>query len=241
VELRALCKQLDKDLAQGFIEPSTSPAAAPILFIKKKNGELRMCVDYRGLNAITIKNRYSLPLTTELLDRLRRARYFTQLDLQTAYNLVCIMRGEEWKTAFRCRYGHFQFRVMPFGLTNASGTFQALINDTLVSYLDEFAVALLDDIIVYSNTLEEHTAQVQKVLERLAQSDLFVQLDKCEFHKPETAFLEYIVGREGIRMDPEKVTTITNWPTSRSRRELESFLDFANFYQRFIQAYSRIA
>jgi hypothetical protein len=157
-----------------------------------------MCIDYKGLNTVTIKNHYPLPLTTELLDRMRKVRYFTRLNLWTAYNFVHIVQGEEWKTAFRCRYGYFQFKVMLLGLTNAPGTFQVLINDTLAGYLDEFAVALLDDIIVYSNTLEEHTSKVRKVLKRLAQSNIFIQLDKCEFYKHKMIFLEYIVGRGGI-------------------------------------------
>jgi hypothetical protein len=240
-ELQALRKQLDKDLARGFIEPSTSPAAAPVIFTAKKSGELRMCVDYRGLNAITIKNRYPLPLINELFDRLRSARYFTRVDLRGAYNLIRMKLGEEWKTAFRCRYGHFQYKVLPLGLTNAPASFQALINDTLKGCLDQYAIAFLDDIGIFSNSYEEHVKHVRDVLERLARANLFIQLDKCEFHKSEMTFLGFVVGSGGIKMDPEKVAAITSWPTPRNKRELQAFLGFTNFYRRFIKGYSRVA
>src|SRR5690606_10294399 len=140
---------------------------APILFAKKKDGSLRLCVDYRALNKITIKNRYALPLIPELLDRIRGAKYFTKLDLRGAYNLVRIKEGEEWKTAFRTRYGHFEYLVMPFGLTNAPASFQSLINNVLREFLDRFVIVYLDDILVYSKSLDDHIAHVTQVLELL--------------------------------------------------------------------------
>jgi len=200
-----------------------------------------MCMNYRGLNSVTIKNRYSLPLTQELLDRMKRARFFTKIDLRGAYNLVQIKKGEEWKTAFCCRYEHYHYLIMLFGLTNALATFQALINEVFKSCLDQYAVAYLDDIVVYSDTLKEHTQHVRAILERLAKANLFVQLEKCEFHTPETTFLGFIVGRGVVRMDSEKVAAVTDWPTPRTRCELEAFLGFANFYRQFIRAHSRKA
>ena len=155
-ELGVLREYIRDNLAKGFIRPSTSPAGAPILFVKKKDGTLRLCVDYRGLNRITTKNRYPLPLISEALDRLSGAKYFTKLDIRLAYNLIRIKKGDEWKTAFRTRYGHFKYYVMPFGLSNAPATFQAHINEVLRDYLDIFCIAYLDDILIYSDTLEEH-------------------------------------------------------------------------------------
>jgi len=240
-ELRSLREYLDENLRKGFIRPSSSPAGAPILFAKNKNGSLRLCVDYRGLNAITIKNRYPLPLIPELLDRFRQAKYFTKLDLRGAYNLVRIAYGEEWKTAFRTRYGHFEYLVMPFGLANAPASFQGLINDTLRPFLDRFATAYLDDIMIYSNTLEEHKEHVRQVLARLRSKNLFVKLEKCQFHTDTTEFLGFIISPKGISMDPKKVEAITSWPTPTCQRDVMSFLGFANFYRRFVRSFSRIA
>ena len=154
-------------MRKGWITPSTSPAGAPILFVPKKDGTLRLCVDYRGLNAVTVKNRYPLPLITEILDRLVGAKFYTKLDLRDAYHRIRIRVGDEWKTAFRTRYGHFEYRVMPFGLTNAPATFQAYINTAMHGLLDEFCIVYLDDILIYSETEEEHRQHVCAVLERL--------------------------------------------------------------------------
>ena len=160
-ELEALRKWLDENLAKGFIRPSSSPAGSPILFVKKKDGSLRFCVNYCDLNEKTIKNRYPLPLIQETLMQLSKARYFTKLDIRGAYNLIRMAEGDEWKTAFRTRYGLFESLVMPFGLTNTPATFQAYINETLSEYLDRFCSAFLDDTIVYSETLEEHIVHVR--------------------------------------------------------------------------------
>jgi len=171
-ELAVLRDYLKDNLEKGFIRPSTSPAGYPILFVPKKDGSLRLCVDYRQLNGITIKNRYALPLISELHDRIRGAKWFTSLDLRGAYNLVRMKEGEEWKTAFRTRYGHFEYTVMPFGLTNAPTTFQALVNDVLREYLDQFTVAYLDDILIYSETEKQHVQHVSKVLKKLEEASV---------------------------------------------------------------------
>lgn len=149
IELKALRAYLEENLEKGFVRPSSSPAGAPILFVKKKDGSLRLCVDYRGLNGVTVKNRYALPLISELLNRLHKAKCFMKLDFRGAYNLVRIAEGDEWKTAFRTRYGHYEYQVMPFGLTNAPASFQSLVNDVLRPFLDNFAVVYLDDILIY--------------------------------------------------------------------------------------------
>jgi hypothetical protein len=177
-ELEALRSYLDENLAKGYIRPSKSPAAAPIFFVKKKSGELRPVVDYRGLNKITVKNRYPLPLINEMLTRFTKAKYFTKIDLRGAYNLVRIKPGDEWKTAFRTRFGLFEYLVMPFGLTNAPSVFQYLMNDIFRDLLDVFCVIYLDDILIYSETLEEHKIHVATILERLQAHHLFAKLEK---------------------------------------------------------------
>ncbi|SOV06613.1 uncharacterized protein UDID_17545 [Ustilago sp. UG-2017a] len=185
-ELKTLQEYLEENLAKGFISPSDSPAASPILFVKKKDGSLRLCVDYRGLNRITIHNRYPLPLIDELLDRLREARFFTRIDLRGAYNLLCIAKGDEWKTAFRTRYGLFQYNVMPFGLTNAPASFQHLMNDTFKDMLDRSLIIYLDDLLIYSSTLKQHQEHVSAVLARLHQAGLYAKAEKCQFSTSQT-------------------------------------------------------
>ena len=239
-ELEVLSDYLKENLKKGFIRPSTSPAGAPILFVKKKDGSLRLCVDYRGLNKVTIKNRYPLPLINELLDRLSSASIFTKLDIRNAYHRVRIAAGDEWKTAFRTRYGHFEYLVMPFGLTNAPASFQSYINDTLREFLDVFVVVYLDDILIFSSDPKEHTKHVKLVLEKLRGSGLFVKAEKCDFDASNVEFLGYCVGPNGISMDKKKIESIVSWPTPKSVHDVQVFLGFANFYRRFIQSYSVI-
>lgn len=240
-ELEALKEYLDENLEKGFIRRSESPAGAPVLFVPKKDGGLRLCVDYRALNSITVKNRCPLPLISETLDRLRTAKYFTKLDLKGAYNLIRIAEGDEWKTAFRTRYGHFEYTVMPFGLTNAPATFQAFLNDVLREFLDSFVVIYLDDILIYSETLEEHHEHVRNVLRRLRDAELQVKLEKCQFHVQKVEFLGYVISPDGISMDPAKVEAIVSWPTPKSVRDIQVFIGFANFYRRFVKNFSAIA
>jgi len=240
-ELQVLKGYIDENLAKGFIRPSTSSAASPILFVKKKDGTLRLCVDYRQLNSITIKDRYALPLIRELQDRLQGAKFFTSLDLRGAYNLIRIKAGEEWKTAFRTRYGLFEYQVMPFGLTNAPASFQRMINEQLHEYLDVFVVAYLDDILIFSKTETEHIEHVRKVLSKLQKARLLLKPEKCEFHKEEVPFLGYIIGRNGLRMDPAKIEAVLGWPEPKTVKEVQAFLGFANFYRGFIDKYSKIA
>lgn len=240
-ELKALREYLDKNLAKGFIRPSESSAGAPILFVKKKDGSLRLCVDYRGLNNVTIKNRYPLPLINELLDRLSSAKIFTKIDLRGAYNLLRIAEGDKWKTAFRTRYGLFEYLVMPFGLTNAPASFQHLMNNTFHDMLDNFVIIYLDDILIYSKDLETHEDHVKQVLARLRKAGLYAKAEKCEFHQTKTDFLGFVISDKGVSMDPKKIKTITNWPVPSSTHDVQVFLGFANFYRRFITNYSKIA
>ena len=241
LELKVLKEYIERNLKKKWIRPSTSPFGSPVLFVKKPDGSLRLCVDYRALNRMTIKNRYPLPLISEIMDRIKGATRFTRLDVLDAFNRIRIAEGEEWKTAFRTRYGHFEYLVMPFGLCNAPASFQSYINDALREYLDDFCIAYMDDVLVYSSgTLEEHIEHVRKVLVRLKERGLFVKPEKCEFHVTETKFLGFIISPDGVRMDPERIQTIVEWPAPKSVHDLRVFLGFANFYRRFIEAYSRI-
>lgn len=241
VELGSLRDYIERNLATGYIRPSQSPAGHPIIFVKKSDGTLRLCVDYRSLNAITIKNRYALPLISELLDRVQGAKIFTKLDLRDAYHRVRIAEGDEWKTAFRTRYGHFEYQVMPFGLTNAPASFQGLINNVLREYLDLFVVVYLDDILIYSKDITEHSTHVKQVLTALRKAELLVKLEKCVFSSTSIDFLGYIISTDGIKMDPRKVSAVQDWPVPKTVKEVMAFLGLANFYRRFISQYSKIA
>ncbi|SOV04526.1 uncharacterized protein UDID_17112 [Ustilago sp. UG-2017a] len=240
-ELKTLREYLEENLAKGFISPSDSPAASPILFVKKKDGSLHLCVDYRGLNRITIRNRYPLPLIDELLDRLCEARFFTRIDLRGAYNLLRIAKGDEWKTAFRTRYGLFQYNVMPFGLTNTPASFQHLMNDMFKDMLDRSLIIYLNDLLIYSSTLKQHQEHVSAVLARLRQAGLYAKAEKCQFSTSQTEFLGFVVSDQGVTMDPSKTEVITNWPVPKSVHDVEVFLGFCNFYRKFIPQYSRTA
>jgi len=240
-ELETLRKYVEENLAKGFLRHSQSPCGAPVLFVKKSDGTLRLCVDYRGLNKITIKNRYPLPLIAELLDRISRAKYFTKFDVRDGYNRLRVASGEEWKTAFRCRYGLFEYTVMPFGLCNAPGTFQHYMNDTFRDFLDQFLIVYLDDLLIYSDNLAEHKRHVRMVLERLRDAGLCLKPSKCQFHVQEVAFLGFIVSSEGVRMDPSKVAAIAEWPVPKSVHDIRVFLGLANFYRRFIKDFSKVS
>lgn len=240
-ELVELKKQLTELEAAGFIRPSKSPFGAPILFVKKKDGTMRMCVDYRALNRITIKNSYPLPRVDELFDRLQGARYFSKIDLRSGYHQIRIAPEDVPKTAFRTRYGHYEFLVLPFGLTNAPATFMHLMHQALRPLLDECALVFLDDILIYSKTLEEHKQHVRRVLDALREQKLYAKESKCEFFKHEVEFLGHIVGREGVRMMEDKVEAVRAWPTPRSVRDVRAFLGTAGYYRKFIRDFSAIA
>jgi hypothetical protein len=201
---------------------------------------MRLCVDYRGLNDITIKDRTPLPLIAETLDRLSGAQVFSALDLKDAYYRIPIKRGDEWKTAFRTCYGHFEYMVMPFGLTNALATFQAYINRALAGYLDEFCVVYLDDILIYSRTTEEHARHLRLVMERLRKYALYANRKKCKFYTQKVEFLGFVVSNTGVSMDPGRVSSIAEWPEPQSYRDIQQFIGFANYYRRFIEGFSRI-
>ncbi|SYW74693.1 uncharacterized protein UHO2_01559 [Ustilago hordei] len=240
-EMSKLRRYLDENLEKGFIRPSKSPARSPVLFVPKKDGGLRLCVDYRGLNEITVKNRAPLPLIEEQLFLLRKARIYTKLDLRAAYNLIRIAKGDEWKTAFGTQLGLYEYLVMPFGLANAPAHFQSFINDIFRDIIGIYVVVYLDDFLIFSDTEEAHVKHVTEVLTRLRSNRLFAKLSKCEFHTKTVEFLGYIIKPTGIEMDPEKVRTVKEWPMPESIHDIQRFLGFANFYRRFIAHFARIA
>lgn len=239
-ELLVLRKELIELLDKGWIRASSSPAASPILFAKKPGGGLRFCVDYRALNAITRKDRYPLPLIQETLNNISKAKWFTKIDVSAAFHKIRINAGDEWKTAFRTRFGLYEWLVTPFGLANAPSTFQRYINWTLREFLDNFCSAYLDDVLIYTDgSLKQHRANVNKVLEAMGSAGLPLDIKKCEFDVKSTKYLGFIIeAGKGLRMDPEKVKAIKEWEAPTNVKGVRSFLGFANFYRRFIKNYS---
>jgi len=241
-ELQVLQEWLGEMERTGKIRHSTSAAGSPILFVPKPHGRgLRLCVNYRALNRITVPNRYPLPLMQELQDRVQGAEWFTKMDLKNGFHLIRIKEGDEWKTAFRTRYGLFEFQVMPFGLTNAPSTFQDMMNHVLSDMLDVGVLAYMDDIQVYADTEEGHDRTVKEVLKRLQNNGLAISPEKCVWKTTEVEFLGYVIGRDGIRMSDDKVQAVLHWKTPESLTEVQSYLGFANFYRRFILNYSWVA
>jgi transposase InsO family protein len=239
-ELDELRKQLDDLLGKGFIKPSTSPYGAPVLFVKKKDGSLRMCVDYRGLNRITKKNRHPLPRIDELIDRFRGARYFTKLDLLSGYHQQRIAEEDTHKTAFRCRYGHFEFNVVPFGLTNAPASFSNMMLRVLDPVLDRWVVVYLDDILIYSRTEAEHLQHLRSVLALLRKHGLYAKLSKCSFMQPETDFLGHTISKDGIHTSGGLVRAIREWPRPQKQKDVQQFVGLAQFYNQYIDNFASI-
>ena len=239
-ELNTLREFIDENLSTSFIRLTSSSLAAPVLFVKKKDGSLRLCVDYRGLNKLTRKDRYPLPLISDLLDSPSCAKVYTKINLQHAYHLVRIADGDEWKTAFRTHYGSYEWLVMPFGLTNAPSAFQRFMNTIFADMLDVCIVVYLDDILIYSDNKEDHQKHVREVLRHLRKQGLYAKPEKCEFHSESVEYLGYCLAPSGLTMAQNKIQTICDWPEPRRVKDIQSFLGFANFYHRFIFNYSDI-
>lgn len=237
-ELDELKKQLDELSASGFIQPSKSPFGAPVLFVKKKDGSMRLCIDYRALNGITIKNSYPLPRIDELFDRLQGAKIFSKIDLRSGYHQIRIAPEDVPKTAFRTRYGHFEFLVLPFGLTNAPATFMHLMHQVFRPLLDKFVLVFLDDILIYSRSTEEHERNVREVMELLRKHKLYAKASKCELFKTKVEFLGHMVDEKGIHMMEDKVRAMQEWPPPKSVAELQSFLGAIGYYRKFVRMFS---
>ncbi|KAD2805415.1 hypothetical protein E3N88_38792 [Mikania micrantha] len=240
-EMQELSNQLQELLDKGFIRPSFSPWGAPVLFVKKKDGTFRMCIDYRELNKVTIKNRYPLPRIDDLFDQLQGSSYYSKIDLRSGYHHLRIQEEDIPKIAFRTRYGHYEFLVMPFGLTNAPAVFMDLMNRVCKPYLDKFIIVFLDDILIYSKTQEEHKEHLQLALELLRKEKLYAKLSKCDFWIREVQFLGHVVNEQGIHVDKSKIEAIKNWEAPKTPTEVRQFLGLAGYYRRFIEGFSKIA
>jgi hypothetical protein len=240
-ELDELKKQLKKLLEQGFVRPSASPWGSLVLFVEKKDGTKRMCIDYRTLNSMTIKNKYTLPRIEDLLDRLKKEKFFSKIDLRSGYNQMKIRDQDIPKMAFATRYGLHEFVVVSFGLTNTPTYFMNLINKVFTEELDRFVVVFIDDILIYSETAEEHEEHQRIVLERLRQQKLYAKFSKCEFWMEKVVFLGHVLSAEGIVVDPSKVESVTKWEQSLNVTDIRSFLGMAGYYRRFIENFSKIA
>ncbi|KAD5318253.1 hypothetical protein E3N88_18199 [Mikania micrantha] len=240
-EMKEMMTQLQELLDKGFIRPSVSPWGAPVLFVKKKDGSMRMCIDYRELNKLTVKNRYPLPRIDDLFDQLQGASWFSKIDLRSGYHQLKVREQDIPKTAFRTRYGHYEFLVMSFGLTNAPAAFMDLMNRVCRPMLDRSVIVFIDDILIYSKNEGDHACHVREVLEILRKEKLYAKFSKCAFWLREVQFLGHVVNPEGIMVDPAKVETIMKWSPPKSPTEVRSFLGLAGYYRRFIQDFSKIA
>ncbi|GJZ31322.1 putative nucleotidyltransferase, ribonuclease H [Tanacetum coccineum] len=222
-------------------ELSDIPIEAPVLFVKKKDSSMRMCIDYRELNKLTVKNRYPLPRIDNLFDQLQGASYFSKIDLRSGYHQLRVHEDDIPKTAFRTRYGHFEFTVMPFRLTNAPAVFMDLMNRVCKPYLDNFVIVFIDDILIYSKTKEDHEVYLKLVLELLKKERLYAKFSKCEFWLQEVHFLDHVVNHNGIHVDPSKIEAVKNWKAPTTPSEIRLFLGLAGYYRRFIANFSKIA
>ncbi|MBW0566974.1 hypothetical protein O181_106689, partial [Austropuccinia psidii MF-1] len=221
------------------MRPSSSSTGAPVLFFKKKDGGLHLCVDYHKRNAVTRRNRHPLPPMNQLLTIFKSATILSKIDLRGAYNLLRIKEGDEHLTSFRPKYGSYEYLVMPFGLNNAPASFQNLVNDIFEYFLEIFVVVHLDGIMVFSSSQEEHVKHVASVLQRLRDNNLFSKASKCVFHASSVEYLGYVVSSEGLKIDASRFQQILNWSQPKNIKALQSFLVFANFYFHFIKNYSK--
>ena len=233
--------QIKDLLAQGFIRPSSSPYGAPVLFVPKKDGRWRMCVDYRALNKQTIKDKFPLPRIDGLLDRLGGSKIFSKLDLASGYHQIGMEETSIEKTAFRTNLGHWEFLVMPFRLTNAPASFQRLMNKIFADELNSFILCYMDDILVFSRSIEEHWGHLRCALQRLREAKLYGRLHKCDFLKDKVDYLGFEISSEGVHASPEKVKSVVEWPTPQSVHDVRAFLGLASYYRKFIRNFSNIA
>jgi hypothetical protein len=240
-EIKELKKQLTELQGLGYIRPSSSPWGAPVLFVQKKGGSQRMCVDYRSLNDVTIKNKYPLPRIEDLFDQMRGARVFSKIDLRSGYHQMKIWPSDIPKTAFSIRYGLYEFIVMSFGLNNAASYFMNLMKKVFMEYLDKFVVVFIDNILIYSKNDSDHEEHLRLVLQKLRDNQLYAKYCKCEFWLDEEPFHGHIITNGGISVDLIKVREIVGWKIPSFVTEIQSFLGLASYYRRFIEGFSKIA
>jgi hypothetical protein len=240
-ETKELQRQVGELLEKGYVRESMSPCAVPVLLVPKKDGTWRMCVDCRAINNITVKYRHPIPRLDDMLDELHGSYVFTKIDLKSGYHQIRMKEGDEWKTAFKTKYGLYEWFVMPFSLTNAPSTFMRLMNHVLRAFIGRFVVVYFDDILIYSKNLEEHVMHLKSVLEILRKEKLFANLKKCTFCTDKLVFLGFVVSKRGIEVDEEKVKAIQEWPTPTTISQVWSFHGLASFYRWFVRDFSSLA
>nr|GEV17776.1 putative reverse transcriptase domain-containing protein [Tanacetum cinerariifolium] len=235
-------QRLNNELAdKGFIRPSSSPWGASVLFVKKKDGSFWMCIDYRELNKLTVKNRYPLSRIDDLFDQLQGSSVYSKIDLRSGYHQLRVREEDILKTAFRTRYGHYEFQVMMFGLTNAPAVFMDFMNWVCKPYLDKFMIVFINDILIYSKNKQEHKEHLKLILELLKKEQLYAKFSKCEFWIPKVQFLGYVINNHGIHVDPTRIESIKDWASPKTATEIRQFLGLAGYYRRFIEGFSKIA
>ncbi|GJR23182.1 putative reverse transcriptase domain-containing protein [Tanacetum coccineum] len=240
-KMKKLSEQLQELSDKGFIRPSSSPWGAPVLFVKKKDGSFRMCIDYRELNKLTVKNRYPLLRIDDLFDQLQRSNLYSKIDLRSGYHQLRVREQDIPKTTFQTRYGHYKFQVMPFRLTNAPAVFMNLMNQVCKPYLDKFVIVFIDDILIYSKDKKEHEEHLKAILELLKKEKLYSKFSKCEFLILKVQFLGHVIDSRGIHVDPSKIESIKDWASPKTPTEIRQFLGLAGYYRRFIEGFLKIA
>ncbi|GJZ96736.1 putative reverse transcriptase domain-containing protein [Tanacetum coccineum] len=240
-EMQELSDQLQELAHRGFIRPGTLPWGAPVLFVKKKDGSFRMCINYWELNKLTVKNHYPLPRIDDLFDQLQGSSVYSKIDLRSGYHQLRVSDKDIPKTAFRTRYGHYEFQVMPFGLTNSHAMFMDLTNRVCKPYLDKFVIVFIDDIIIYSHNKEEHKDHLRTILELLKKEKLYAKFSKCDFLISIMQFLRHVIDSQGIHVDLAKIEAVKDWASPTTPTEIRQFLGLADYYQRFIEGFSKIA
>ncbi|GJT43538.1 putative reverse transcriptase domain-containing protein [Tanacetum coccineum] len=239
-EMQELFTQLQELSDKGFIRPSSSPWGAPVLFVKKKDRSFQMCIDYRELNKLTVKNQYPLLRIDDLFDYLQGSSVYSKIDLRSGYHQLRVRDEDIPKTEFMTRYGHYEFQVMPFGLTNALAVFTVLMNRVCKPFLDKFVIVFIDDILIYSRNKVEHERHLKQILELLKKEELYSKFSKCDFWLSNLQFLGNVIDREGIHVDPAKIESIRDWASPKTPIEIRQFLGIAGYYRRFIESFSKI-
>jgi hypothetical protein len=232
---------VDNMLKNGFIVPNLSPFASPVLLVKKKDNSWRFCVDYRRLNNITIKNKFPLPIIDEFLDEIAGAQYFTTIDLASGFHQIRMLPQDEAKIAFKTQHGHFQFRVMPFGLTNAPASFQCLMNAIFAKYMRKFMLIFMDNILIFSKSLEDHLEHLKLVFQTPLEHKLCIKFSKCTFAQQQITYLGHIISKEGVSTDLTKTEAMLQWSVPQNFTELRGFLGLTRYYRKFVRHYGTMA